>query len=331
MNDAPIAAFLASSALLAYVWATSCRAAPEDGGAPAREPGPPDAPARAVAAFSQDSLPPAAGDPAAAANRSAPEASQNPAAEYYRDLKRKIAELRKLAEQEAAGKKALDEEFATLSARARNPAEAGPARSDLRQVQERLAELEALAAQQASREKSILKRLAELAQQAMTVPAAAKPPDPASPENKSAAPAQPPAAGALFRPASARKKPRNGAKSVLVCDNDETLVELLEILFKTAGYGVLTALDGRECLKVLESCDPDLMIIGLDMPVKNGFEVIEELAGCGELGRRPFFALSAQERKPDIERVKSLGAQDCLVKPFDAEALMRRVKELLPA
>ena len=304
-----ITAFLASSALLVYAWARELRI-------------------ELAGRENDDNKPPPGGSAPSPPPAAAPEPSANPAAAHYLDVRSRLAELKALAAQVGDLKAAIGQEVQLLSARARVEARGEPAVSQLRAVRTRLAQLKKLAAEQAGREELLLRRLAQLAQEAM------KPPEPPPAPRREKAEKAEARAGVptVFKPAASRKKAPSGLKTVLVCDDDETLLDLLEVIFKTAGYAVLAASNGHECLRTLEEHDPDLMIIDLNMPVINGFEVLEALSREGsELGRRPFFVLSAHERKQDVERVKSLGARDYIVKPFDVEELMRRVRELLPA
>ena len=117
------------------------------------------------------------------------------------------------------------------------------------------------------------------------------------------------------------------AKKILICDDDDTLLGLIEAILQGAGYDVVTAEDGFECLDRFSAERPDMLIIDIDMPNKNGFEVLEELTRAGSLGRMPLFVLSGRERKEDLERAQSFGARGFIVKPFSGDVLIGKVKE----
>ena len=118
-------------------------------------------------------------------------------------------------------------------------------------------------------------------------------------------------------------------KKILICDDDDTLLGLIEAILMGAGYTVITAEDGYECLDKYASEKPDMLIVDIDMPNKNGFEVLEELARQGALNKQPLFMLSGRERKEDLERASSLGAKGFIVKPFSGEALIDQVRGAL--
>ena len=117
-------------------------------------------------------------------------------------------------------------------------------------------------------------------------------------------------------------------KKILICDDDDTLVGLLETLLEMAGYTVVTAGDGVQALEMFESEGPDLLIIDIDMPHKNGFEVLEELSIRGALGSKPLLVLSGRERKEDLARAEQFGAKGFIIKPFNGEDLVDKVRSV---
>ena len=123
--------------------------------------------------------------------------------------------------------------------------------------------------------------------------------------------------------------PGEGAAKILVCDDDDTLVVLLEALLSSAGYEVVTAEDGFACLEKFHTEKPDMLVIDIDMPNKNGFEVLEQLSREGSLAGRPLMVLSGRERKEDVERAHHFGAKAFVTKPFNGDTLVRMIKEVL--
>ena len=125
--------------------------------------------------------------------------------------------------------------------------------------------------------------------------------------------------------------PEDIGKKILICDDDDTMVFLLESLLERQGYTVQTALDGFECLLKFKKDKPDLLLLDLDMPVKNGFEVLDELSTGGGLDSTPVVVISAGERMENKQRLEGYGVKDIFIKPFDADELMERINERVQA
>ncbi len=118
---------------------------------------------------------------------------------------------------------------------------------------------------------------------------------------------------------------------VLLVDDEERILNFLRFKLKGAGYEVLTAKDGQEALEVVQSQEPDLMVLDLVMPKMDGFGVLKELRTFSQM---PVIVLSA--RDADADKIKGLqsGADDYLAKPFNSDELVARieaVKRRLPS
>ena len=118
-------------------------------------------------------------------------------------------------------------------------------------------------------------------------------------------------------------------KKILVVDDKANIVLSLEILMKQAGYDVRTASDGEEALAAIDADPPDLILLDVNMPTKNGFEVCETVRARNEWSHIRIIMLTAHGR--DIEREKglALGADDYLTKPFAIREVVSKVQELL--
>ena len=118
-------------------------------------------------------------------------------------------------------------------------------------------------------------------------------------------------------------------KKILVVDDKANIVLSLEFLMKQAGYDVRTASDGEEALATIEADPPDLILLDVNMPTKNGFEVCETVRARNEWSHIRIIMLTAHGR--DIEREKglALGADDYLTKPFAIREVVSKVQELL--
>ena len=118
-------------------------------------------------------------------------------------------------------------------------------------------------------------------------------------------------------------------KKILVVDDKANIVPSLEFLMKQAGYDVRTASDGEEALAAIDADPPDLILLDVNMPTKNGFEVCETVRARNEWSHIRIIMLTAHGR--DIEREKglALGADDYLTKPFAIREVVSKVQELL--
>ena len=110
---------------------------------------------------------------------------------------------------------------------------------------------------------------------------------------------------------------------VLIVDDDPRIVKFLEVKLKASGYGVLTADSGVQALEQVEAQEPDLVVLDLLMPKKDGFETLRELRASNSV---PVIILSAKEAETDKIKGLKLGADDYLAKPFSPDELVARIE-----
>ena len=116
---------------------------------------------------------------------------------------------------------------------------------------------------------------------------------------------------------------------ILVCDDDELLVDLLTYRLSARGYEVSAARDGGEALERLAADKPDAVVLDAMMPVVEGFEVLRRIREQPETANLPVIMLSARKQERDIVGALELGASDFVVKPFIPEELIARLARLL--
>jgi len=119
------------------------------------------------------------------------------------------------------------------------------------------------------------------------------------------------------------------AKKVLIADDEPNIVTSLEFLLEHNGYDVRVAHDGQEVLDRLPEYRPDLILLDVMMPVRNGFEICQTIRANPEWQDMKIVMLTAKGR--DIEATKglALGADAYVTKPFSTKDLVEKVKELL--
>lgn len=112
-------------------------------------------------------------------------------------------------------------------------------------------------------------------------------------------------------------------KTILLVDDEPTLIEALGYNLGKEGYRVVTAMDGVQALEQAQICNPDLVILDLMLPRMDGLEV------CRAVRREstvPIIILTAKDSEVDTVLGLELGADDYLVKPFRLRELLARVK-----
>jgi two-component system OmpR family response regulator len=114
---------------------------------------------------------------------------------------------------------------------------------------------------------------------------------------------------------------------ILIVDDEAGVRELLKDALKLAGFETQVANDGMSALTALRSYTPDIMIIDINMPLMDGFELVERLRKNGN--DVPVLMLSARADRVDITRGLTIGADDYVVKPFGLEELVLRLKAIL--
>ena len=120
------------------------------------------------------------------------------------------------------------------------------------------------------------------------------------------------------------------AKILLVDDHEDGVV-LLEQILRKAGYqNVFSTTDSRECVRMCEVIGPDLLILDLNMPEPDGYDILDQLALRPETGNRmPILVLTADITPIAKLKALSLGARDFLSKPVEQIDLLLRVRNVL--
>jgi len=114
---------------------------------------------------------------------------------------------------------------------------------------------------------------------------------------------------------------------VLVVDDEVAVADLLEDALTIGGYQTLRATNGMEALRLVREKSPDLLLLDINMPLMNGFEVLERLRGRGN--DTPVLFLTARDDRDDELHGLKLGADDYVTKPFGVDELILRVQAVL--
>ena len=114
--------------------------------------------------------------------------------------------------------------------------------------------------------------------------------------------------------------------SILVVDDELSIIKFLRANLESKGYEVLAAMDGAEALQTLEMELPDLVILDIMMPKMDGFEVCRRLREWSQI---PIIMLSARGDEGDKVKCLDLGADDYITKPFGKDELIARVRAVI--
>ena len=119
------------------------------------------------------------------------------------------------------------------------------------------------------------------------------------------------------------------ANKILVVDDEPNIVLSLECLMKQAGFQVRTASDGEAALAAVAVEAPDLVLLDVMMPRKNGYEVCQAIRANPDCKGVRIIMLTAKGREVEREKGLALGADDYITKPFSTQEVVERVRELL--
>ncbi|MGV3548331.1 response regulator [Rhizobium sp.] len=113
---------------------------------------------------------------------------------------------------------------------------------------------------------------------------------------------------------------------ILIAEDDQRIAEILDAYLVREGFRTVSALDGKSAVELHDALKPDLMLLDVTMPKKDGWEV---LADIRRRGSTPVIMVSALDQ--DLDRLQGLrfGADDYVVKPFNPAEVVARVKAVL--
>ena len=120
------------------------------------------------------------------------------------------------------------------------------------------------------------------------------------------------------------------ASKILVAEDDQFILKAMTTKLTKEGFEVKIAVDGVQLMEILKSYIPNLIILDLLMPKKDGFEVLKEVKADQKLKKIPIIIASNLGQQNDIQQVIDLGATDYLVKSeLTLENLVQKIKNIL--
>ncbi|MBC8332288.1 MAG: response regulator transcription factor [Anaerolineae bacterium] len=116
---------------------------------------------------------------------------------------------------------------------------------------------------------------------------------------------------------------------ILVVDDDKEIVRLVRSYLEKSGYAVRSAYDGETALHALRSEKPDLLVLDLMLPDRDGWDITRIIRGDAHLSGLPIIMLTARVEDSDKIVGLEIGADDYITKPFNPREVVARVRALL--
>ena len=118
-------------------------------------------------------------------------------------------------------------------------------------------------------------------------------------------------------------------EKILVVDDEEHIAELIRYNLESNGYKILSANNGIDAMKIVLEERPNLILLDLMIPGKDGYDVCKEIRSTKEVMNTPIIMLTAKSEEIDKILGLELGADDYITKPFSVRELLARVKAVL--
>ncbi|MBD1395506.1 response regulator [Mucilaginibacter glaciei] len=116
-------------------------------------------------------------------------------------------------------------------------------------------------------------------------------------------------------------------KTILICDDDEGILDMLEIVLEGSGYDTIPIKNSLSLYEAIEREHPDLLLLDLWMPVLTGDQVLKTLRKNLETKELPVIVISASRDGEQI--AMNAGANDFMAKPFDLDLLLKKVQQYI--
>src|SRR5262249_10929720 len=117
------------------------------------------------------------------------------------------------------------------------------------------------------------------------------------------------------------------AERVLLIDDNEDITDLFGMFLEQSGFDVQTAHDGPTALRVAAAYKPTVAVLDLGLPVMDGYEIAAKLREQLGSSAPRLIAMSGYGRRDDLERTRAAGFEEHLVKPVDADLLLRAIAQ----
>lgn len=118
--------------------------------------------------------------------------------------------------------------------------------------------------------------------------------------------------------------------TLLLVEDNEVNQQMLVRRLTRAGYEVLAVGDGEAALEQMRQSQPDLVLMDINLPIKDGWTAVKEARQDTKIASIPIIALTAHAMDSDRDKALSAGCDDYATKPIDFPALLTKIERLLP-
>ena len=119
------------------------------------------------------------------------------------------------------------------------------------------------------------------------------------------------------------------AKKILVVDDEPDLLKVVTFRLRKSGFDIIQATDGKRAMELIQEHKPDLILLDLRLPIMDGGEVCRRVKADDQLKAIPIIILTASTAAVNLEMIRELKAEDFLVKPFEPDILLEKVKKYI--
>ena len=116
---------------------------------------------------------------------------------------------------------------------------------------------------------------------------------------------------------------------ILIAEDDPMVMELITTRLELAGFRTFSARNGSEAIQRIGDIRPDGLVLDINMPLVDDFQVLTHLMATGATQQTPTLVLTARNQPEDVRRAIGLGARDFISKPFKDDQLIARVARLV--
>jgi len=119
-------------------------------------------------------------------------------------------------------------------------------------------------------------------------------------------------------------------KKILIAEDEDDILELLSaILGDLEGYEILCARGGEEALRITQVDNPDIVLLDIQLPNLNGYEVCKLVKSDPTMSRTKVLMMSGMAQNSDWRKAQEVGADGYIIKPFSSIELVEKIEELL--
>ena len=120
------------------------------------------------------------------------------------------------------------------------------------------------------------------------------------------------------------------AKKILVVDDEPDILDLATVRLKKNGYEIIEAIDAEEAMKIVQKAPPDLILLDLLLPKMQGDELCKKLKSDDRYKNIPIILFTASAIRPSLPgNIEAMGADDCILKPFEPEELLGKIRKFI--